>query len=128
MIKLFKNEKCSVSFDMETMEVRSLLDEPGKVTKCVSKSDMFRKLYDFGMEINEIALNCESHYSFVYGVISSSRETRKVEKSSKSDEIRKLFSEGKTVGDIAKLLNSNYSFCFSVVKKYKESLAKETAV
>lgn len=87
-----------------------------------SKSDMFRLMYDNGMEVCEISKVSNSHYSFVYEVISKSNgQVRNVVKESKSDEFRKLFDEGKTVGQIAKLTNSNYSFVHTCIKKYKES-------
>lgn len=85
-----------------------------------SKSDLMRHLYDQGMTIGQISKFMNSHYSFVYGVISSSREIKKAEKHSKSDMIREMFADGQTVGQIAKALNANYSFVFSVVKKFKE--------
>ena len=122
----FNQNSVSVEFDMETLIVKNLIDEKSTEIKCISKSDLFRKLYDFGLEISEISKQCNSHYSFVYGVISSTRDIRKVEKTSKSDIIRQMFKDGKKVGEISKELNSNYSFVFSVVKKYKSSLVIET--
>lgn len=89
------------------------------VGKGVAKSEIFRKMYDDGISVGDISKITESHYSFVYGVISSSREIVKKDEVSKSDVIRKMVDEGKTVGQISKELNSNYSFVFSVVKKYK---------
>lgn len=86
-----------------------------------SKSEMMRYLYDNEVSIADIQRFMNCHYSFVYGVISSSREIKKETKDSKSDTIRKMFDEGKKVGEIAKELNSNYSFVFGVVKKYKEN-------
>jgi predicted peroxiredoxin len=130
---LFENKNVKVEFEVEGLQFRVLtsLDEKTakkvEFTKVNSKSELFRKLYDAGVEICEISKLCNSHYSFVYGVISSSREVRELQKVSKSDEFRKLFSEGKTPGEVAKLTNSNYSFVFGVYKKYKDSLAKETA-
>lgn len=99
----------------------TVLKDNGKEMSFTSKSAMMRYLYDNEVSIADIqrAMNC--HYSFVYGVISSSREVRHEVTSSKSDEIRKLVDEGKKVGEIAKLLNSNYSFVFGVVKKYNAS-------
>ena len=107
-------------------EFKNLKDEKGKMQTLKSKSELFRCMYDAGMEISEISKECGSHYSFVYGVISSSRDIRKVEKTSKSDIIREMAAAGKTAGQIAKELNSNYSFVFGVVKKYKNSLPQET--
>jgi len=95
-----------------------------KETKFENKSDMFRALYDTGYTIGEISALCTSHYSFVYGVVSSSREITKTSKDSKSDSIRALADQGKTPGEIAKELNSNYSFVHSVVKKYKAEQQK----
>lgn len=89
-----------------------------------SKSEMFKFMYDEGATIAEISALTKCHYSFVYGVISSSREIVKTSGSNKSDDIRKFVDAGKTPGEIAKLLNSNYSFVHSVVKKYKAELAK----
>jgi transposase len=96
----------------------------GTAMTVASKSEMFKFMYDAGMSVAEISKIVGSHYSFVYGVISSSREMEKVEKDSKSDKIRKLVDAGKTPGEIAKELNSNYSFVHSVVKKYKAELTK----
>ena len=120
MIK-FETTNCNVEFCMEELKVKNLREEKPKFVKVKSKSEMFRMLYDFGMEISEISKNCESHYSFVYGVISASREVRKVKTTTKSDLIRELFDQGKTPGEISKELNSNYSFVFSVIKKYKST-------
>lgn len=124
----FKTETANVNYNMETLTVQNLNAENQPLVVCKSKSEMFRNMYDMGMEVCEIAKVAGSHYSFVYGVISSSREVRQVEKSSKSDEIRRLVDEGKKPGEIAKLLNSNYSFVFSVVKKYKSTTVTETTV
>lgn len=104
-----------VRFDVEKLQI----EENDKIVQLNTKSELFRRLYDNGLEIAEIARITESHYSFVYGVISNSREIRKVKKITKSDTIREMYDEGKKVGEIAKELNSNYSFVFSVVKKYK---------
>lgn len=129
MMKNFKTENCEVQFSVEDLKLKNLRVENSKSVNVKSKSELFRCLYDAGMEINEIARECGSHYSFVYGVISASREVRTVTKASKSDEIRKLAAEGKTPGEIAKIMNSNYSFVFSVVKKYRASQAElEAAV
>lgn len=122
----FVNEKVNVEVCLETLEMKNLLIEKSTEIKFKSKSDLFRNMYDLGMEISEISKLTSSHYSFVYGVISSTREVRKVETSSKSDIIRNMSLAGKTVGEISKELNSNYSFVFSVVKKYKSSLVVET--
>ena len=118
-MKKFENAKMVVEFSVEELKFKT--SEMGKFATTKSKSELFRKLYDAGMEIADIARECNSHYSFVYGVISGSREVRKVEKESKSDIIRSLVDLGKNPGEIARELNSNYSFVFSVVKKYKES-------
>lgn len=120
-MKTFKTANCNVQFSVEDLKFKNLNLEKSKTVTVKSKSELFRLLYDAGMEICEIAKECESHYSFVYGVISASREVRTVKTESKSDLIRKLFDEGKTPGEIAKELSSNYSFVFSVVKKYKTS-------
>ena len=122
----FKTETAQVSFSLEDLKVQNLNIEKSKPVSCKSKSEMFRLMYDYGMEVCEIAKECNSHYSFVYGVISASREIRTVQKTSKSDDIRRLAAEGKTPGEISKLLNSNYSFVFSVVKKYKATLTTVT--
>lgn len=94
------------------------------VTKGVSKSQLFKDMYDQGITVGDISKITESHYSFVYGVISSSRELEKKPTESKSDVIRKMVDEGKNPGEISKILNSNYSFVFSVVKKYKSEKEK----
>lgn len=91
------------------------------VAQGVSKSQEFKRLYDEGYTIGDISKITTSHYSFVYGVISESREIVKKPGVSKSDEIRALADSGLTTGQIAKQLNSNYSFVFSVVKKHQKS-------
>jgi hypothetical protein len=126
-MKTFKTTNCEVQYSVEDLCVKNLKTADSKKETVQSKSELFRKLYDYGMEICEISRECGSHYSFVYGVISSSREVRNVQKTSKSDEIRKMVDAGKTPGEIAKLLNSNYSFVFGVVKKYKSSQTTEVA-
>lgn len=104
-------------------ESGALVSLDGKEQKFEHKSDMFRFLYDSGMSVGEISKFTGSHYSFVYGVISSSREITKKEGISKSDVIRDLAAKGMTAGQIAKELNSNYSFVHSVVKKYRSEQA-----
>lgn len=96
----------------------------GKEHKFESKSKMFQAMFDLGMTVGEIAKVTKAHYSFVYGVISSTREIEKKVGDSKSDKIRELAEAGKTPGQIAKELNSNYSFVHSVVKKYNLEKAK----
>lgn len=105
--------------DMEKLSVRFKDAKKDVVFK--TKSAMFRALYEHGMDIADIARQTNSHYSFVYGVVSSSCEMRKSNKVTKSDKIRELAAAGKTPGQIAKELNSNYSFVHTVVKKWKES-------
>jgi transposase len=116
-----KSNTVKVEFDLEALTIGSA----DQLVKCASKSDLFRKMYDAGMEISEVARECGSHYSFVYGVISASREVRQVSTESKSDKIRDLADLGMTVGAIAKELQSNYSFVFSVVKKHKATKASQ---
>lgn len=100
--------------------------EVQEMTQATSKSEMFRKMYDEGLNVSEISKQTGAHYSYVYGVIQRmcnkrGEEVRKDKKYSKSDQIRQMVDEGYKVGQIAKELNSNYSFVYSVVKKYKES-------
>lgn len=102
----------------ELIDEKSLKDN-NKVMNFQSKSEMMRYLYDEKMSVADIQRFMNCHYSFVYGVISSSRTIEKDAKESKSDIIRKMYDDGKKVGEIAKELNSNYSFVFGVVKKYK---------
>lgn len=117
----FETKTCKVEYSVEDLKFKDLNIPKAKVEAVKSKSELFRRLYDAGMEISEIARELGSHYSFVYGVISASREVRTVKTESKSDIIRDLVDAGKTPGEISKELNSNYSFVFSVVKKYKSS-------
>lgn len=126
-MKNFTTNLTNVNFEMETLTIQDMRNKLNKKVVVKTKSEMFRIMYDYNMEICEIAKQTESHYSFVYGVISASREVREIVKTSKSDEIRKMFDDGKTPGEISKLLNSNYSFVFSVVKKYKNSKIDVTA-
>lgn len=120
-MKTIKTTNANVTFDTETKEFRDLNIDGSKTEVLTSKSELFRRMYDAGVEICEISKECESHYSFVYGVISNSREVRTVHKTSASDEIRRLSDEGLKPGDIAKQLNKNYSFVFGVVKKHNAS-------
>ena len=123
---IFKlNDERELTVDLEALTFKS--SEDSKFTTVKSKSELFRQVYDRGMEVADIARETESHYSFVYGVISSSREMRETAKTSKSDTIRELAAKGMTPGEIAKQLNSNYSFVHSVVSKYKKSLEVEAA-
>jgi hypothetical protein len=120
-MKKFESKTCKVEFSVEELKLKNQNSEKPVVETVKSKSELFRKLYDCGMEICEISRECGSHYSFVYGVISQSRDVRTVKTESKSDLIRSMVDDGQTPGQIAKTLNSNYSFVFSVVKKYKSS-------
>lgn len=120
-MKTLTTENAKISYSVEELKFKDLNQEGAKQITAKSKSELFKLMYDAGAEICEIAKACEAHYSFVYGVISSSREIRKVAKASASDEIRRLSDEGMKPGEIAKQLNKNYSFVFGVVKKYKAS-------
>lgn len=120
-MKKFMSDNANVEFDVERLAYRDLKGPDQDEHIVVSKSELFRQLYDLGMEVNEIAREAGSHYSFVHGVISKSRTMRTAKKFSKSDAIRDLAVMGMTPGDIAKELNSNYSFVFSVVKAYKST-------
>lgn len=106
-------------------EMALRVDFNKKVEGGIKKSDLFRQMYDQGMNVGDISKVTDCHYSFVYGVISESREIVKKEGESKSDKIRSLVDQGKSAGEIAKELNSNYSFVFSVVKKYKKDSEKK---
>lgn len=123
-MKTFKTETANVKYSLEELKFQDLNVKDSKTEVVKSKSELFRKMYDAGMEICEIVAESGSHYSFVYGVISNSRQLRTVTKTSASDEIRKMADEGKTPGDIAKALNKNYSFVFGVVKKHNASKTK----
>ena len=124
-MKKIQTTNACVSIDLENLKFKNHNVEGAKTETVVSKSELFRKMYDAGLEICEIAKECESHYSFVYGVISNSREIRQVKKASVSDEIRRLADEGKKPGEIAKELNRNYSFVFGVVKKHNAAKAAQ---
>lgn len=124
-MKMFKNDVVEVEVDMDSLKVVDLKND--KEFKSSSKSNVFKILYELGMNIGDISRLCESHYSFVYGVIERKCEMRK-KKESKSEVIRKMVLEGKSCGEISKELNSNYSFVFSVVKKYKGSKEYEEKV
>lgn len=121
----FTNDKANFNFSVTDLTFQDLSKEGSAVEKLTSKSELFRRMYDAGAEICDVSRLCDSHYSFVYGVISSSREVRATTKQSASDDIRALAAQGKTAGEIAKALNKNYSFVFGVVKKYKASLPEE---
>lgn len=120
-MRKFEKNEVEVMYNVETLEFQDMkredIKEPITLT---SKSEMFRQMYDAGMDVCDIAKECKSHYSFVYGVISNSRESRPSTKTTASDEIRMLYSQGKTAGEIAKMLNKNYSFVFGVIKKVKD--------
>ena len=111
----------NVEFDLVELFVKNLNNEKSKVVKCKNKSEVFRVLYDLGMNVNEISREGGCHFSFVYGVVSKGCKMREKKSESKSDVIRKMVLDGKSCGEISKELNSNYSFVFSVVKKYKNS-------
>ena len=126
-MKKIQTNNANVSIDLENLKFKNHNEEGSKTETVVSKSELFRKMYDAGLEICEIAKETDSHYSFVYGVISNSREIRQVKKESISDEIRRLADEGKKPGEIAKELNRNYSFVFGVVKKHNASKTAQVA-
>ena len=117
MKKFQINEKLSVEVNMEKKSIKKN-SEKEKVFS--SKSEVFKNLYELGMEISEVSRLTGSHYSFVYGVITNKCKLRDNNKVTKSDQIRKLSDSGMNPGSIAKQLNSNYSFVFSVVKKHQE--------
>lgn len=124
---LFNSNQANVEFDVSTLTYTDHNSKDPKEIQVSSKSELFRQLYDAGMEVAEISKATGSHYSFVHGVIANSREMRTTKKVSKSDTIRFLAAIGKTPGEIAKELQSNYSFVFSVVKAFKASPGFEQA-
>lgn len=89
--------------------------------KVDSKSQVFRVLYENGLGIADIARLMESHYSFVYGVISISPLEKRVNTQvSKAQMIRDEFERGKTPKEISIEMNTNYSYVYNVIRKYKE--------
>lgn len=118
-MKTITTANATINYSLEDLSFMDMREEIPTPITAKSKSDLFRLMYDAGLEICEIAKECQAHYSFVYGVISNSREVRTVTKASVSDEIRNLYDQGLKPGEIAKQLNRNYSFVFGVVKKYK---------
>lgn len=110
----FKNDSVELEISVDDLVV--VMNDAKATFK--SKSELFKFLYESGLEINEISKLTGSHYSFVHGVIDRKCQRRKANKTSKSDLIRNLSDSGMTPGEIAKELNSNYSFVFSVVKKH----------
>ena len=94
----------------------------------MTKSEKFRKMYDEGKTVGEIAKATNSHYSFVYGVLDryTDGNVRTAGRGEgKSEKFREMYKAGKTVGEIAKETNSNYSFVFSVIKKYRKEQEKQ---
>lgn len=113
----------SVTERFELVEAKVVRDKQiNKEIGFASKSDAMRYLFDNGMTVAQISKFMSAHYSFVYGVISTTREIVKKSTTSKSDVIRQMFDTGMTAGQISHQLNSNYSFVFSVIKKYKTQL------
>lgn len=91
----------------------------------ISKSELFRRMYDAGMEISEIRTATNSHYSFVYSVVSESRELRAVSKVTKSQKIIQLHVAGEKPRTIAKVLDAHPSFVYGVISKYKKQQVQE---
>jgi len=86
----------------------------------MSKSALFARMaVEHKLTAGPIAFITGSHYSFVYGVVSTKTDIIVKKESNRSDEIRALSDQGKTVGEISHLLNANYSWVHSVVKKHK---------
>lgn len=97
------------------------MDKRVDYIKVDSKSQVFRVLYENGLDVASIARMMESHYSFVYGVISiSPLEKRVNNKVSKAQLIREEFERGKTPKEISIEMNTNYSYVYNVIRKYKE--------
>jgi transposase len=91
----------------------------------MSKSEQIRNMYLEGRNINEIAKELNSNYSFVYTVVKklcdkNGLELRHTVTDSKSDKIRSMWDNGMTVGQISKELNTNYSYVWTVVEKYRK--------
>lgn len=90
------------------------------------KSEVFRVLYDRGMDIGEISKKCGSCYSFVYSRIKEfclkrkeEVRTKKSSGSSKAALIKVMWDQGKTIGEISFELRTNYSYVWDVVDKYR---------
>lgn len=94
----------------------------------ISKSEMFRQLYEADYSISEISKKTGNVYSFVYSVIERHCDknglelrTKSKDSETKASKFRELYDEGLTIGEIAKELNSNYSYVWSVIDKYRKN-------
>lgn len=85
-----------------------------------TKSALFARMAtEHNLTVGEIAFVVGSHYSFVYGVVSTKTDRVTAKTDNKADEIRRLADEGKTPGEISHMLNTNYSYVHTVCKKHK---------
>jgi hypothetical protein len=109
---------------MKQNQVQKQINKNEEVIQ-MSKSEKIREMYNNGMNVNEIAKQLNSNYSFVYTVCKKlvekkGEEIRHTVQNSKSEVIRKMYDEGKTVGEISKELNTNYSYVWTVVEKHRK--------
>ena len=101
-------------------KVKEIVEKEG-----ISKSQKFRKLYELGMEVKDIAKTMNSHYSFVYGVIErgfGEVKSERKSKKSKSERMKEMYDEGKTIGQISRELETNYSYTWRVINKYRNEM------
>ena len=109
----------NLEWTIDVAELTYKNEEMSRKKKCKSKSDMFRKMYNDGLDIADIAHMTHSHYSFVHGVVKRSCKIREKNETSKADIIRQMYDDGITVSNISKELLTNYSYVHTIVKQYK---------
>lgn len=93
-----------------------------------SKSSKMVKLYELGVEVNEVCVLLGVRYNFVYNVISGKfGSIRKVKKESMSEKFIEKFEEGMKVSEVSKLFNVNYNWVYSINRKWKKTKEEEKA-
>jgi hypothetical protein len=115
-------------------KVESKVEQPQVVEESKgTKSDLFRRLYDEGMDIPTIAHTTGSNYSFVRAVVTKYAKdkgqpiTSRI-KGEKADLFRKMWDAGGvTIGRIATITGSNYSYVHIVISKHRRDQAAAAA-
>lgn len=91
----------------------------------LSKSERFRKLYQTGMTIYQIAKAMNTHYPFVRSAIARTHTLPASTGPSKADLFRQDWDSGFDVSEISKRRSANYSHVYQVIQAYKAKKERE---
>jgi len=94
----------------------------------LSKSKKMIALFEYGLEVKEIASLLDVRYNFVYNVVSNYTKVNNVEvvtskREGVKEKIEALFREGKSNTEIQIELRTSYNYVYKITKELKEKEA-----